>query len=81
MGIFFFFFKKILIFYRGEGGVIITPPHLGRETHRGEKFFVLKKSKKFHWRRFVSFRFEYSSLFYFFPKAALCRRLNIALVT
>ena len=24
---------------RGEGGYIITPPHLGRETHRGEKIF------------------------------------------
>ena len=41
------FLKKFFLnFKRGEGGVIITPPHLGRETHRGEKFFVLKKSKK-----------------------------------
>ena len=46
MGIFFFFFKKIFFLIRGEGGYIITPPHLGRETHRGEKIFCVEKKQK-----------------------------------
>jgi len=48
--VFLFFFKKIKFFScgQGEGGVIITPPHLGRETHQGEKIFSLKKVKKFY---------------------------------
>ena len=54
---------------RWGGELLLPPPHLGRETHRGEKFFVLKKSKKLYSHRIVSFRFEYSSLFHSFSKS------------
>ena len=72
----FLFFKKIKFFFvfRGEGGVIIAPPHLGRETYRGEKFFVLKKSKKFYSHRIVSF-FENTSFLHYFHSFSKSRTM------